>query len=449
MNRFSFWRNDHGWLGPTYIGPLLGGVTILYVLSYFFDTGLRSTLAFMLALLGLTGFFIWAGKLRKSALVWFFLASILIQLVNWGWAYLTMPPEWAESALYLDRLSRLFLFLPLAWVLAGSTRNTLLVWGLAGLAIVFIPWISGNGWSEIALGLQGQRVDFGLTNAQHTSMVYGVLLLGLVVFTPRITGIDRGNLSVIRVVTCGILIVIAALVVVITQTRAIWLALSITGCVGAVAGMIYLARNASWYVAAGSVAALLVVVTGGAVLFNYWMGDMLVQRVTREQGAWAQLLAGDFRNMPNSSIGIRVQMWAAAIDWIQQRPLMGWGRNGAHLAIEHSEWLPQVLRERFNHVHNSYLEVQVRYGLLGTLLFAALVGWFARQLAAAKKNNRIPKDIYVFAWLFFLFWIIANAFEGYMFKSIGVYIFNIVAAGIVTHIWAANHVGETPASARS
>ncbi|MDZ7851451.1 MAG: O-antigen ligase family protein [Halomonas sp.] len=112
-----------------------------------------------------------------------------------------------------------------------------------------------------------------------------------------------------------------------------------------------------------------VALLGGLLLLFY---PPLVERMTSERECWHSLLEGGVENVPYTSIGIRINTWLAALEWIEQRPLVGWGGQARSLVIEHTPWLPPFVKENFGHPHNYLLEVWVAYGLLGVALITTL-----------------------------------------------------------------------------
>lgn len=437
MNYLNAWDDAQDWMPRQVLKAVLGIFLVLYVLSRYTLPSVSSNLEILLALTGLVSFFVYGGHFRRNVLVWFLLGSIILQLANWGWAYVSVPPEWAETAPKIDRLTRLFLFIPIAWALMGSTRNTLVIWASAALGVLLIPWTSGDGWSEIARGFSGGRISFNLTNAQHTAAVYGVVFIGLLAFMPRITGLGQPKkISYGRTGLWVLALMGSIFGIVVTQTRAIWLAVLIVLLIGSGVLVFWMLSRLPTKKFVLLVATLLGATVFLILVITSLFGDTLGSRVGRESEVLEQLLAGNFAHIPFTSIGVRVNTWIAALEFIQQRPVMGWGGNGAQLAIEHSLWLDDNIRLRFSHLHNSYLEVQVRYGLVGTFFFLGLMLWIAKSTHRTWRNGVLPTDMYIFAWAFFIFWMIINFFEAFMFYKTGVYVFGLVTGGLVTHVWA-------------
>ncbi|MCA1772112.1 MAG: O-antigen ligase family protein, partial [Halomonas sp.] len=135
-------------------------------------------------------------------------------------------------------MAKLFIFIAIAWFLGGSTRNTLLIWGLALLGWLIATFAYGNGLEEWWAGLNGKRAGLGYRNAQHGSMLFGAALLGLIAFTGRFSRV-QGRLVPWRMVTSLVLIGVCLVGVSIGQTRAVWLGLTFASCVAGVLWLIW------------------------------------------------------------------------------------------------------------------------------------------------------------------------------------------------------------------
>lgn len=76
----------------------------------------------------------------------------------------------------------------------------------------------------------------------------------------------------------------------------------------------------------------------------------------------------------NSSIGIRFQLWEAAIILIKDSPLIGQGNDQKkYLELLANKNLISKSIINYNHFHNQFLDIQVRYGLIGLILFLASI----------------------------------------------------------------------------
>lgn len=387
----------------------------------------------VMALLGLFAVLRWGRALRASAPLWLLLAIVLSQLLTWGLGYLHHP-QWLPDNPELDRMAKWFLFIGMAWWLGGSTCLTLWTWALAVPGLLLAAWLEGQGWQSWQRGLAGARVDFGIHNAQHVAMLFGVAALGLASFAPRLLAAGRWAWG--RRLAWGAMLVACLVGGVVTQTRGVWLA-------GVAAALVMLGGWAlkAWLVRrpaqqvnhrawATAIGVLLVVVTLGGAFH-----DTVERRVLTERAVVASALQGDWEDVPYSSVGVRLHSWRAALEWIAERPLVGWGGEGRSLVMEETEWLPTHIRERFGHLHNTLLEVLVGYGLLGAGVIAALAAWVGRGTWLAWRGGAMPGDMALFGAGFFVFFMVANQFESYLAFWSGGYAFTLVMGGLVTHIW--------------
>ncbi|MGQ4879981.1 O-antigen ligase family protein [Billgrantia sp. LNSP4103-1] len=391
----------------------------------------------MMALLGLLALLIWGKGLRNTAPLWLLLAVLIVQGVSWTAGY-WHHPEWVPSHPKLDRLAKWFLFLGMAWWLGGSTRLTYLAWAMAVAGLVASVVLPEGSVQQWRLGLEGQRVDFGIHNSQHISMFFGVALIGLLCLSKGILAAGRGIW--VRRVAWLVAITVCLVGVAVTQTRAVWLALSLVLVTTALVAVLYHYRKRREGLPKKRFIFLLPVILAllSAMLY-YAFHDTIERRLQAEEQIIAQVLEGDWENIPYSSIGNRVHSFRAALQWFSERPLVGWGENGRSLVMKHTEWLPEQSRQHFGHIHNTMLEVMVAYGLLGLVVVSLLVFWIGLGSWKAWRAGVMPDGMALFGFAFFGFYFIVNQFEAYGSFWSGVYVQNLIAGGLVTHIWRWQH----------
>ena len=426
----EFWH--HQTLGRTPFGLIVVGAlsTLLYALAKINFDGAARIFEPILILTGFWAVYRYGNGIGRSRVFWFLWLAVVLQVATWILAQ-SSHPEFAEPVPSLDRLAKLFIFILLAWWLAGSTRNTLCFWSVASLGVLLSPWLSGDGFREILQGLQGARIDFDLRNAQHTSLFFGSVLIGLLAFHRRALMAPRFR-TALRI---GWLLAVAlsAIVVFITQTRGAWLALLIALLVASAGATLHfrkrLAQHWKWLLAALAFLAL------ATALLTPLAADIVTNRVGYESEVVEMLLNGEVENLPYSSIGIRIHTWRAGWEFFLQHPVLGWGGNGRTLVIAHTPWLPDSVKREFGHLHNSYLELLVSYGVMGLALYLGLLGWLARRAYRAYRQHDLPADVMLFFYAFLGFWSVINLFESYLFFWTGTFVFNVICAGALTHIW--------------
>ncbi|WP_244613218.1 O-antigen ligase family protein [Modicisalibacter radicis] len=430
-NLSDFWR-PRLWPCPRWL--FMAGGLALCLMAFFniLWPPVGSPAESLAAFLGLATVLTYGRGLRNSAALWLLLAALAVQVLSWGLGYMHHP-QWVSDTPEVDRLAKLFIFIAIAWWLGGSTRNTLLVWGLALVGYLVATFTHGDGWQEWWRGLQGERVGFGIRNLQHGSMLFGVSLLGVVVFGPRWIGWPR--VAAWRLASWLGVLLLCAVGIVIGQTRAVWLALALALPSLGLIWLVWQARHVGLARLRRRLlfAAGVVLITLTALLAAFH--DTLGERLTTENQVIAEVLEGNLDNVPYSSVGIRIHTWVAAAQWIGDRPLVGWGGQGRSLVIDETPWLPEFVKQNFGHLHNFFIETWVAYGLLGLALMGALVIWIGRATWLAWRGGAMPGDMALFACGFFVYWVVVNQFESYLSFSTGVTVHNLIVGGLVTHYW--------------
>lgn len=420
-------------------------VATLILLSYavlkltFYDSG--KLLDSLLIALGLVYLYRYQPPLTKGMPVRAFWLILLAMTITWGMGQLTHP-DLIKSTPKYDHLGRHFLFLAFAPWLLGHVRLTLLFLALGGMSVAISPWSLGQGWEEIALGWSGSRVSFGIHNEQHTALVFGSAFLGFLFMGPRLW---RGQ-SQIRapLVLLWLLVLIWFLFgMMVTQTRTAYIALAVLFGLGLVVFITWLFRQAphrlesgwleiswrTWYVLGALGVAWTIVMTTMA------FSDVLTRRFGESSLTLAHIFQGQWGQIADDSLGLRIQSWVAAWQWFKDYPLFGVGRNGASIVLENTPWLASSVVSKFGHMHSSFVDIAIRYGLFAFAIYIWLAAWTAQQAYQAWRAGVIPTDFYLFFVSFFIFFTIMNLFESYMFYSTGVYTFTLVMSSLIGFIW--------------
>ena len=416
---------------PTWL-ILLGIFSI--ALYAFTRTGFSEIAGVASAIATLTGF--WGlfkyGKVVNSHILFRFVwIAIIFQLISWGLSqYVT--PEWAESSPKLDKITRWFVFIPLAWWVAQYKNATWHVWGCAALGILVSPWVTGEGISEIIRGLDGERVFFGLRQAQHTSLFFGVILIGFLCFT-------RTLLSKSKWLAIPLFLAIAycILIIYINSSRQAWLALLITAFFMASYFTIKRFNRATGKQKLVTLSLFLAGMLGLSIAIT--SNDTIVNRVMEEKEALGAIATLNFDDVPYSSFGIRLHSWVAATDFIKAKPIFGWGSNGRSLVMKKTEWLPDDIRKDFGHLHNIYIEMLVNFGIVGLAFYISIWVVMAKSLFKQIRAGKIEKQVGYFFMSFVCFWSIMNCFEAYQNFWTGVFYFTIFMTGIQAQIWRAKY----------
>ena len=129
-------------------------------------------------------------------------------------------------------------------------------------------------------------------------------------------------------------------------------------------------------------------------------GGILVAQPQSGVGARIGLAEHDIsqyldKTNPNTSLGIRLQLWQSAWHSFTDKPWFGWGNNG--IRVSQQEQLAQGEISQFiydfnSHAHNQFLDEMAKRGIigLGAILLILLVPLFL-----VKRRLRKPHDINV------------------------------------------------------
>ncbi|WP_445356554.1 O-antigen ligase family protein [Microbulbifer sp. ANSA002] len=427
----QFWQRNELIDISTNLQMLGGALLLLYAALFPLGSDFADTAKTLFIILTFWVLFTRGRNWLNSPVGWFFAAALLVQMLSWT-GMLMAYPEWAESSPKFHRLGQWFVFAAIACWLGGSTRNTLILWLTALLALLLAPWVAGGGFAEWLDGARGQRVEFGFHNAQHTAILFGVALLGLAVFSRRL--FRYSGLLSISSLAWAVAVGICALAVLYSQTRAIWFALAVSLFTLLIVCVVIVLRKQGKGVWLRLIAWGTVI---GVVMIALWVkvGDVVSKRLGLERNTIDALLSGNLESIPYSSIGVRIHSWHSAMNWIAERPLLGWGGKGRRLVIQNLQGMPSEFKNTIGHLHNSYLDLLVNYGVLGALVWGVLNCWVFILAYKSWRRGVLPGDFFLFYIGFMILWLIANCFESYLFYSSGHFIFGIVVAGIATHIF--------------
>jgi len=113
---------------------------------------------------------------RKEKMTRLFFLAVLAQIITWVLITISNP-ELSSKLPSVDRLGKLFLFIPIAWGLR-KTENPLKYVFIASLSgFILGILINSDFLSELGSAINGERIDFGIKNAQHPSMIFGLIFL--------------------------------------------------------------------------------------------------------------------------------------------------------------------------------------------------------------------------------------------------------------------------------
>lgn len=295
-------------------------------------------------------------------------------------------PSTANRNALLDLL-KLLLLVPVGWAVAGDPRRARALLALAGAGLLLRLLLHAPPGQWLAVfGDPTRRLDFGFT-AIASGLYCAAALLGLLLLLPgRVpgTGWTRaatllGGLLAATLLTAGLLA---------SRSRATWLALLLASPIVLAATGRH-GRPALALLGAGVLATVLV--GGSAVAHRLGADAAAYPALTRVLGAHDAVAADDaWQQMPYNSLGLRLHVWRAAIEAWWQRPWLGHGAGASEALLAGAANTPLGA---LSHLHNTYAELALRFGLIGLLLAGAMVATLAAGVVRRGREDRAMDDL--------------------------------------------------------
>ena len=359
---------------------------------------------------------------KKQPMMIFWALAIAAPFVFFGINYL-IDAESAIKYAEFEKLPRIYLFIPIAWWLGGNNRTIALFLGTALVGLFFACLQDPNFNQTLAQIFQGWRVDFGILNAQHVALFFSLGLIGCLSYLPGALKLQKlsHRIGYITLLISGVAVCTVGIIA--TQTRAAFLALTIAFGAAIVLGIIRLIKTkknklnfkALW-------STLIVVLIVGSITVA--SRHSLINSIRSESGTFKAVITGDWQNIPYTSVGVRVNTWLQALEWIAQKPFIGYGGKVRTDIIKQSTRHPDWVKEAFGHFHNSYVEITLAFGLFGlALALAPVVSSFKRSVSFSNPRHN-------FALFGLVIFLVMNMFESYLFFWVGPFMLTLIIGPI-------------------
>jgi len=369
---------------------------------------------------------------KKQPLMIFWALAIAAPFVFFGINYL-IDAESAVKYAEFEKLPRIYLFIPIAWWLGGNNRTIALFLGTALVGFFFACLQDPNFNQTVAKIFQGGRVDFGILNAQHVALFFCLGLIGCLGYFPDAI---KNKTMMHRICFTAFLSISGALCaigIIGTQTRAAFLGLLAALIVYLMISMYQFVKikTANRNIKAVMSILAAIIVTAG---MSYSFKDNLTKRVFSEKNTISAITAGDWENIPYTSIGIRVNTWLQALEWIAEKPLIGYGGKIRTDIIQQSTKHPDWVKSQFGHFHNSFIEIMLAGGLLGLFLC------FTPVIFSFKEAAELSQPTHYFALFGLIMFLVMNIFESYLFFWMGPFMMTLVISPIFSSLLSKAHI---------
>lgn len=374
--------------------------------------------------------FRYAPVARTSYPVWVMLLVIVQMTFTWV-SLLIDHPEIARSGPSIEDYLDKFAFLIIAIALGGSSRNLAIYFALLITLIFMIPWLLGDGIQDFFHGLQGGREGLGL-NPIRTAMYLSLMVLGLLAFRRRFFGV-RSIFSIGSFIWFTLLLACVGTLL-MTQTRGVLACLLVVISVFGLQS-VWKKRRAILRNRRKSAVIML------SILFFLFAGGQTnlaqknYEKFSTELSTINTILAGDYKGLPNSSWGLRAQFWMVGAKWIGERPFAGWGYRAGRYVLEQEAQVHKQFRH-YRQLHNSYLEMTVRYGLGGLLIILSLFVWVLYRSNQAYKQGSMSEELRNFTFTSIILFMLTANFYGLFFDDMyGLHILSILLGVPVSFIY--------------
>jgi len=340
---------------------------------------------------------------KKQFLTWLVVAMLAIPILQFFVQYY-QDPILALKYQGVDKLFRLTFFLAPAFWLAHNLKKINLFIGSNIIGFFILISIQDNTIHSIFNPAINERKVFEGFHHEFLATYSGVVILScayLISSLPKSRPLK--SLALKSLLVSGI--IISIYFIAISQTRAIYLGLSMVFIT------LFVIYNKNHLIKLFSILSF---ITLSFTVFNTNVAD----RFTSE----AHQLTSSLRNnqIPENSIGYRISLWKIGIDNITDKPLIGHGGKGNKASILKTSDLSYYFKYFLHHYHNSFIEFGVAFGIFGVLivlLIPVIALYYARRKQTPKRS---PLIIYSMTLLMFLYFI--NLFESYLFFWQGGYL---------------------------
>jgi O-antigen ligase len=363
---------------------------------------------------------------KKQPLMIFWALAIAAPFVFFGINYV-IDAESAVKYAEFEKLPRIYLFIPIAWWLGGNKRTIALFLGTAMVGFFFACLQDPNFNQTVVNIFNGGRGDFGILNAQHVALFFSLGLIGCLSYVPDAI---KSTTMIHRIGFTAFLTIAGALGVIGiigTQTRAAFLALMIAFVAYLMILMYRIVRikraDRNFKAVMSTLAAIIIV---GSMSYSF--KDSLTVRVFSEKNTITAIMAGDWENIPYTSIGVRVNTWLQALEWIAEKPLIGFGGKVRTDIIQQSSKHPDWVKSHFGHFHNSFIEIMLGSGFLGLFLC------FTPVIYCLKKAVNLSQPTHYFAFFGMLIFLVMNIFESYLFFWMGPFMLTLLVSPMFSNL---------------
>jgi len=430
-----------------YFVMALLGVILFYAFTRFIDSRTsniaQGVLVFYLLYLLIKN----PDQIRRDPMCILFMGVIISQTATWASVSL-FHPEIPDNKLVIDKLGKLFLFIPIAWGLQKRQKWIPVVFLAACAGFITELFITGSDYfdqigdyffEEVESALGGSRVDFGIRNAQHPSMVFGVMVIISIFYMAVEDKKWKKGLSFLFF-AMGLAGLTA------TQTRQTFFGVLVAALVVFIASCILKKNSLKSMIVSAVMIGALVGAAGYSLMINHRQNEIIYNLKVLaaplpenvKSGGRDKILSYYITKINNDSSGLRLKFWISMIPYAPQNPLLGWGGPCIKNMIEKSPLLKDVPIGKMRHLHNYFITIYLCYGIIGVLLVNGIYVWLLISGYRARQLIAHGEEWFFLSLGFVSYWMTVNFFENFNGFWTGVFCHNLVLGCFYAHFLAIN-----------
>ncbi len=430
LNRLNLMKPN--WITPESLNRFFLFCILIYTVTLFSFEKLHKPFEALVVLGCLWALYTNKSKLKHEPVLWLLVASLAIQIISW-YNSLSIIPSHAASYPTLDRLAKLYLFIPLGILISSNQKNIIYIWICYFFALILACFSSPTLLADLNNAFHGLRVDFGIKNAMYTSAISGLCLL-IAVYS-FIYLFQNKNTKNIKSALLAI-VIISLFILVVSQSRQTYLAyvLILLSLPVFYFNSIKQDKKKVFYI-------LLVLVVISSAIYLVLINSLDPSKLRQMSSTISAIVNGT--PIPMTSSGIRFNAWIEAWKLFIQHPIVGIDKNSAEYIFDTSplflSYQDNEMVSAIRHLHNSFMEYFLFYGLIGFTIILSTYGLIINSLFKFKKiipNYNFWMNICIFT---ILYWIVLNNFESYNARAYGVATHNLICASIFSLYWNAKY----------
>lgn len=324
-----------------------------------------------------------AFRLRKTSVFRLTVVLAATILLRTAWAGWEQPDaamlHWSDGRRWL----MLCLFVPFAYCFARSRLRLEHVVLLAGGGLLMEALLSLDTRAVQHIW-HGGRWGFGFPIVPWGAYA-ALAVLALLVFGPRVL-LMRGRWRWVARIAWFLALLFFLEGMLASQARGPWIAFLVAAPAAmTITAIGRAATDVRRVTTAGFAVAVLLAGSAAAVVNN----EMVIARLSQEQDVLARAMTADIGDIPYTSVGLRLHAAALAFDYWHEQPLFGHGPAATEQLLAAA---PAKAVRSLVHLHNTYLEILVRFGGLGQAVFIVMFAGVARDVWRAYRVHAIDTD---------------------------------------------------------